>query len=56
VAALAVELLDVESVDADRLKEILDTSVVVGPAPAHTPPTMVSAAGESGHRGKGAAV
>ncbi len=56
VAALAVELLDVESVDADRLKEILDASVVVRPAPAHTPPTMVSAAGESGQRGSGEAV
>jgi cell division protease FtsH len=55
VAALAVELLDTESVDADRLKEILDASIV-RTAPAYAPPPIVSAAGESGHAGIGAAV
>jgi cell division protease FtsH len=55
VAALAVELLDVESVDAERLRELLDASVVHNAA-AHTPRTIVSAAGDSGQAGRGAAV
>jgi len=55
VAALAVELLDVESVDADRLKELLDASIV-HTALTYTPRTIVSAAGDSGQTGSGAAV
>jgi cell division protease FtsH len=48
--ALAEELLEVESVDADRLKDLLAGTVV----PAQ--PRIVSAAGDSGQDGTGAAV
>ena len=55
VKALAEELLEVESVDADRLRELLDASVVHN-APVHAPRTIVSAAGDSGQAGRGPAV
>ena len=54
VTALAEELLEVESVDADRLKDILAGSVI--PATPRYNDRIVSAAGDSGHTGTGAAV
>ena len=54
VTALAEELLEVESVDADRLKDILAGSVI--PATPRYNYRIVSAAGDSGHTGAGAAV
>ena len=63
VTALAEELLEVESVDSDRLKQILATNVLAAgaasgsPARRHDDHTRIaSAAGDSGQTGAGAAV